>query len=510
MRLIPATVVLCGCLLISTQAAAQSLPPLRTNFETYSQAISRLLGAGSAICGFTTTVDDLTILPNNPDPFAPPPRSGPIGPNLSRHCTPNTDTNLAGGSVIAGGMSSLQSTRTVSQFDVARRRSEPCDPSEDEECAEIDGENEIVSNYFYQDGATHSGGAFSSLLDDGRGRLDANLYFPSEGFAIFGQFEYEDFRQSSTRFEPAKDLDIFTAEVGVQWNLSAESIIGLTGSYSGASGVSLGPEQVTVRSAPNLDPPIVFTGNFENECGVPRNGKIDTDDFSGSVFYQTKWMENGFLAAEVGANRGRIKYRNSACTINLDENLVPPTTSQTAGIISGNPELFGLSANFNAGYDWDYIGVNFGPRLSLDTSWTNIDEYSETESAGRLGFPITGTSLRYEEQDIMSVQTRIGFAVSKPFSFNNSTIVPFVQLDYIHEFENDQRRIKATFVEDGRPDPFAFTFKTNPPDRNFFELNGGLLLEISDGGVAYVNGRVVLANDLVDVFGVTGGLRVRF
>ncbi|MDK1376581.1 MULTISPECIES: autotransporter outer membrane beta-barrel domain-containing protein [unclassified Sinorhizobium] len=503
----PTIALSCAYLLIGSAANAQSVTQQRHNFDTYTQAMRVLLGAGTGVCGFTVSTPDpdLTFLPNNPGGFTP--KVGLIGPNLSRHCFPNTDTNIAGGSVIAGGISSLQSTRTVSQFDVTRRRSEPCDPSKNPDCKEIESDSETVSNYFYQ--GNLSGSAFSGILSDTNGVLNANVLVPGDGFAFFGQLEYDNLRQSSTRFEPARDIDIFTAEIGLQWNLSAESIIGVAGEYSGANGVSFGPESITIIGQPAF-PGLKFTGNFENECGVPSEGKVETDDFRGSVFYQTTWMVNGFVTAEVGVNKGRINYRNSSCTINLDDTLTPPIRDQTAGIISGNPDVFGLSADINAGYDWDYNGTSFGPRISLNTSWNRIDEYSETESAGSLGFPITGTSLHYEEQHVTSLQTRIGFAVSRPFALAETTIIPFAQLDYIHEFENDQRRIEATFVEDRRPDPFDFSFKTNPPDRDFFELRSGVVAQISDGRAAYIDGRVILANDLIDEYGVTGGLRIRF
>jgi len=192
----------------------------------------------------------------------------------------------------------------------------------------------------------------------------------------------------------------------------------------------------------------VLAVNYEDVCGVSNEGSVDTDEFGASAFYQTQVLDNGFFAAEIGLSKGHQKYRNSLCTI--DAALDPQAPSglspdnMTAGVISGRPEFVGFSAEIHSGYDWDLSGIAMGPRFSLNTWWKSIDAYSENEAAGsRRGVPITGASLRYEEQDISSVQTRIGFSVSKPFDFEALTVVPFLQLDYIHEFANDQRAIKA-------------------------------------------------------------------
>ncbi len=500
--------ILCAFLLFSDRANAQS-----TSFDTYSDALSFLLGVGDADCGFAPpgpggiTNPDLTIL--DPNDGGVPPKTGLIGPNLSRHCSPNTNnSNLSGGSAVGGSFSSLQSTRTVSQFDVSRRPAEQCDPSEDPNCEE--SESEPISNYFYQGGLFPTTQVFSSVLGGREGVLNASTLIPLDGFSIFGEVQYDNYRQSSTRYEPSRKLDIFTGQFGAIWDVSDDALVGFKGEYSTGNGKSPATNSLII---PNLGPgnADALAGDFNEVCGISSGGRLDQDEFSGSVFYQTRFRGAGFFSAEVGASKTKLKYQQSLCVANIGspDGINLEFQDVTAGIISGSPESYGLFANLWTGYDWDHNGTAFGPRLSLNTSWQTVDGYSESEQAGSL-HPITGAGLRYDDQDLSSVQTRIGFAVSRPVTLNSMTIVPFAQLDYVHEFANDQRAIRATFVEDGRPDPFDFTFKTNSPDRDFFELRGGVVAEIFNGGVAYIDGRAILANDLVDNYGVTGGLRVSF
>ncbi|MDK1388854.1 autotransporter outer membrane beta-barrel domain-containing protein [Sinorhizobium sp. 8-89] len=342
--------------------------------------------------------------------------------------------------------------------------------------------------------------------------MNANALIPFDGFSVFGELEYQNYQQSTTIYEPAWDIDTFSADLGATWNISSDSIVGFKGTYSMGSGGYSGPETVFLR-APGVGSGVLPV-DYENECGVSNEGAVDSDEFGGSAFYQTHFLDNGFFNAEVGFSKGRQKYRNGFCTIDVAGETNPPFNlgprNTSAGIISGDPDYIGFSADIHTGYDWDLGGIAIGPRFSLNTWWKSIDAYAESEAAGSLNVPITGASLRYEEQDISSVQTRIGLAVSKPFVVNALTIVPFIQLDYIHEFANDQRTLRVSFVEDGRPDPFSFTFKSNPPDRDFFEIRSGMVAEIFNGGVAYIDGRAILGHDLVENYGVKGGLRVAF
>lgn len=511
MRIKLITATSCAYLLFAGVAHAQSATELKHHFETYPQALGFLLGDGRDNCKFVQDPSennrDLTLV-NRAGEIS---RQGTIGPNLSRHCSANTEpSQLSGGSVIGGSLSSLQSTRTVSQFDVSRRKFEECDPTQDPHCKSA--ESDTVSNYFYQ--RNISGGVFSSLLDDGEGVLNANALIPYDGFSLFGQVEYHNYAQSTTLYEPAWDIDTFSAEFGGTWSIAFDSIIGLKGTYSTGKGAYSGPETVLIRADDFQGRPTgeALAVNYESVCGVSNGGAVDTHEFGGSAFYQTQFLESGFFAAEVGVNRGHQKYRHSLCTIDVStiSGLHVRHDRTTAGIIRGDPDFLGFSADIHTGYDWEFSGLTIGPRLSLNTWWKRIDAYSESEVAGSLPVPITGASLRYDEQDVSSVQTRIGFAVSKPFLFDVLTVVPFFQVDYIHEFANDQRTIRASFVEDGRPDPFAFTFKSNPPDRDFFEIRSGMVAEIFSGGVAYIDGRVILGHELVDNYGVKGGLRIAF
>lgn len=503
-----AIAILCACFLSSKGANAQT-----ASFETFSDALNFLLGAGFENCGIAPPSGpapgipnpDLTILPNDQGFDEKP---GLIGPNLSRHCFPNVEeTNLSGGSVVGGSLSSLQSTRTVSQFDASRRRSQRSDTG-----------GETRSNFSYEGSLTQSGDGYFSLVDDGDGITEANVLVPFEGFSVFGQVEYEDYRQSSTRYEPAKDVDIFTMQLGALWTISQDSIVGFKGIYSTGDGESRGPENVVINVDDADFSGPVLVGDRESLCGVPDDGTVDTDEFGGSILYQGTVLDNGFIAAEVGASKGRVDYKNSLCTMDLsaDGSGGFSPVNETAGIIRGSPDYFGLSADVKSGYDWDYNGVSIGPRLTLKAWWKSIEEYSESEDAGSpnpitgVRLPITGASLRYQDQDISSVQTRIGIAASTPVIVGRMTVVPFAQMDYIHEFAYDQREIKVTFVEDGRPDPLVFSFKTNRPDRDFFELRGGMVAEVSDGRVAYFEGHAILGNDLVDNVGVIAGLRFGF
>ena len=125
---------------------------------------------------------------------------------------------------------------------------------------------------------------------------------------------------------------------------------------------------------------------------------------------------------------------------------------------------------------------------------------------------VTGAALAYDERDIKSIQTRVGLAAALRLETGGALFVPYGEAYYIHEFSNDQEAIRARFVGDGRgANATFFQFKTNEPDRNFFQVGGGLTAQFSMIPLELGFGiRSIIDNDLYDFYEIEGGLRLRF
>ena len=72
----------------------------------------------------------------------------------------------------------------------------------------------------------------------------------------------------------------------------------------------------------------------------------------------------------------------------------------------------------------------------------------------------------------------------------------------MHEFLNDRRTIHATAT-----DGSAVSFVTDPPDRDYFNVGGGVVFVLPDGVSPFLSYSAEVANRFEEVHTVTAGVR---
>jgi uncharacterized protein YhjY with autotransporter beta-barrel domain len=522
--------------LLAEAAVAQNV----RQFETYGQAIDTILGAGTAFrCELVPYVfdnngklnPDLTVLDRENDIERQIPNQvGPISQNLSRHCIRRT--NIFGGSVVSGSLSSIQPTRTVSQFDPARDRTKTN--------AESPSPKENLFENLKTDMFGEINGAAFEALYTAQDIAGANLKLSGDGFTVFGSVSHDYLKRSETQFESAAEFKSLAGEVGFVSSVNDSFLFGAKAKFRHSDDKYTGPKTIDSKDqagntidlqkwwAFNNFSPLV---DYEDACGVSRNGKASSDELGVSVFGAARLLGTGFISAEIGGGRVVQQYQRSLCLLTISGSPIDPNTtlanqvSQGAnpteifsGRISGNPSGYQFNARLRSGKDYDIDGWTIGPRIGVDLAHTRLGSYGETEIGGNPStvfspedgqFP-TGTSLRYDDQNVTSLQSRLGLTVSHTIIEDSVVITPFVEFNYIHEFANNQRNITVSFVEDGRAQPVRFSFKNNAPDRDYFELGGGIVTGLTSSINLFARGNVILGNKHYDGFGLQAGLSASF
>ena len=84
--------------------------------------------------------------------------------------------------------------------------------------------------------------------------------------------------------------------------------------------------------------------------------------------------------------------------------------------------------------------------------------------------------------------------------------MPQASVYWKHEFDQDQRDVDVSFVEDKRSKQFSY--ETERPDRDFFEFNVGLSLVLSHGFQTFMNFRALSGHDYYDNYAGTMGMRI--
>jgi outer membrane autotransporter protein len=157
------------------------------------------------------------------------------------------------------------------------------------------------------------------------------------------------------------------------------------------------------------------------------------------------------------------------------------------------------SAGILGGYDFPLQHFTIGPRLGLDWVRSEIDSYNEIGDSG--------LELRFAEDNITSLQSTVGLMGSAAFSADFGVVVPQLSIYWKHEFKDDKRHPNVSFVDDTQS--VEFSFETDEPDRDFFELNAGVSFVLPHGFQSFLNFTALLGHDFYDGYAGTIGLRLQ-
>jgi outer membrane autotransporter protein len=237
------------------------------------------------------------------------------------------------------------------------------------------------------------------------------------------------------------------------------------------------------------------------------SGSVDTKSYNLSV-YTTYYISAFYMDGIVtyGWNDYDIDRNIRYSVPESDENNQPTggttTVNQTA---KGDTDGRQFSFGFGAGYDFNVSGVTFGPFARLNYIRLDIDGYQEEIDDEDAGF---GWALDVDSQDVESLISVLGGQVSYAISMGFGVLLPQVRFEWQHELADDSRTITARFVHDpGFPERTPINYRTDDPDRDFFNVGGGLSATFRGGISAFVYYETVLDLDDVTAHNVVLGVR---
>jgi uncharacterized protein with beta-barrel porin domain len=311
------------------------------------------------------------------------------------------------------------------------------------------------------------------------------------GLGLFASIEYEAFDKNVTRFESGYSSDSWSGTLGVDYLFTRWLAAGVAFTYSSLS------------------------GDY-----AQRGGEFDTQSVGGLIYATFFPLPRLFVDVVGGYERKNyttdrvISYTNTFSGVNGLKTM--------NGIASGETDGDEYRTGVNIGYDFNIDRVTFGPRLGVNYRHTTIDGFSERgkravfcETPLVQTLPLacgavsgTGLELSYDRQHETSLTTVAGLFASVSLSTPFGVVVPQATFEYVHEFADDQRVIRFTFVED--PARAKFRFQNDPPDRDHFHAGGGIVLVLPGGFTPFVNYRALVGYKDHSSHTVTAGLRFAF
>jgi outer membrane autotransporter protein len=270
---------------------------------------------------------------------------------------------------------------------------------------------------------------------------------------VFFSGEYETLDRDETTFEDGFDSDISRLTVGADVRLTERSTMGAA---------FVGSDQ---------------SGDFDG------GGDFDVDSFGVLVFGTYLPTDRTFIQFSAGYF-DKSNERERVATFESDD----VTPFSRTGRPDADFDADQLSAGILVGYDSSIGNVTFGPRAGLDWIDDDFGTYSEKG--------ISGLELTFHDDKTTSLQSTIGLWGSVPISTGIGVVLLQGNLDWKHEFDQDQRDVEVSFTGDNRSK--RFTYETEKPDRDFFEFSTGFSVVLPKGIQVYFNYRTLFDHKFFD------------
>jgi outer membrane autotransporter protein len=222
-------------------------------------------------------------------------------------------------------------------------------------------------------------------------------------------------------------------------------------------------------------------------------GDVESDSYNGSIY--ASWFPTESLYLDLIFTGGASEYD----TKRKIRYSVPGDTVRTNA--DGDPDGQQYAVSGGVGYDFALDGFTITPYVRAAYTRIEIDGFSE--SGGE------GWALRYDSQDIDSVTTTLGSEFAYAWSLPVGVLVPQLRAEWIHEYEDDDRRVGTVFRGDTSTQG-KFNLVTDNPDRDYFILGAETAMTFARGFGAFAAYEVLLGYDDVESHKLTFGGRLEF
>jgi uncharacterized protein with beta-barrel porin domain len=264
------------------------------------------------------------------------------------------------------------------------------------------------------------------------------------GLSVFVNISYGTGDRDTTPRETGFDLDSWGVTGGLEYSLSDQALVGVAAGYT----------------------------NIDSDLDA-NSGSLSSDNYSflGYVGYYPS--DNTYLNAILGYSAtDHDQKRTVAYSIT---SLFGPTVVNQVALSDTESDEFLISVS--GGYDFYRDSWSFGPYGRFDHADTNIDGYRE-----RMSNPTaagSGLALAVADQDVTSNTLAIGGQAMRSIQTSWGYIYPQINLEWVHEFDNDAEDTVAIFVDD--PTATRLFLATDPPDRDYGNVGVGAIATFGRG-----------------------------
>lgn len=243
-------------------------------------------------------------------------------------------------------------------------------------------------------------------------------------------------------------------------------------------------------------------GDFDGEVQGQDSGGFDSSRYGLVVIGDYRFATDAYMGWSLGYNNHEYETdRYSLVTMDgVDAN----------GVLESETDANEINAGFELGYDMTMTALTIGPRFALRYRKTDIDGYTETVKSNNPSGANEPLALIVDEQTEKSLTSHLGVQLSKAINWDYGVLIPQLYLDYAHEFEDDQRDIRFSFVGDDPSAGNTFVYNNDAPDRNYGNVLVGLVGVFAGGLQSFISYERLLAYNNHDNDKFSVGVRLEF
>jgi outer membrane autotransporter protein len=303
------------------------------------------------------------------------------------------------------------------------------------------------------------GGVLTGLLSGGGASADSERAFGRLGIFANGQGSFGN--QTANDREPGFDFHTAGMTMGADYRFTDQIILGAAFGY--------------LRT--KIDPVVALSDSSINGYSVS--------------LYGTYYIKDQFYVDSI-LTYGRNDYHIDRQAVSLSGASVDRVTASTDG------DQFSASAA--GGYDFTAGALTLGPTGRVTYIRVHIDGFTESG-------PVGSTAARIPQQTVESLTTAFGGQATYAINTSWAVLLPLVKAEWEHEFKNSNRSLTASLLS--RPD-LLVSAQTGAPDRDYFNVGGGVSATFPGGISAFVHFEETLGRANFTNHSFTGGVRFEF
>lgn len=307
---------------------------------------------------------------------------------------------------------------------------------------------------------------------DAAQEIDATVL---ETLGVFLSLDYQRDKRDTTHYEAGRRSDSVATTLGADYRIGTRGVIGMAARFEKTDGdFDTGGDFRVSGHGISLYGSWFPTDQLFVDFGLGANDR--NDDSSRDVSFTRT-----------------ITFRDGTSSSLL---VIPVARASS----SRDSREFG--AQIAVGGDYSVGALTLGPRVSLVSLHTTADAYVETGD--------TPMTLAFDRQTRDSLRSSVGAQASRAFSHEAGVVVAQFNMDWQHEFKDDQHISTARFSEDLRPSATRLRFLNDAPDRNTFTARLSLVAVFAHEVSAFVAADAMYGHSYERRYGASLGVRKAF